>query len=74
MASQQIDQFDTPSDGGDADAQPYIGVMFECCNVYTRVYRRPHQLHYSVRCPRCLRVMRVRVGPDGTNTRIFRAR
>ncbi|MCA9243506.1 MAG: hypothetical protein KDA32_06100 [Phycisphaerales bacterium] len=55
--------------------RPYIGVMFECCGVYQRVYRRPDQLEYRGRCPRCLRLVNVRVDPSsGSNERIFRAR
>ena len=51
----------------------YIGVHFECCGVYTRIYRRANQDAYLGRCPHCLRPVRVRVGRGGTNARIFRA-
>lgn len=61
------------SDRGEA-RRPYIGVYFECCGVYLRIYRRPEQREYSGRCPRCLREVRVRVGPQGTTARMFRAR
>ena len=54
-------------------ARPYIGVLFECCAVYARVYRQPEDRVYSGRCPKCLRMLRVRVGRDGVSTRIFRA-
>lgn len=59
---------------GAAAGRPYIGVLFECCRVYARIYRRPQDDHYIGRCPRCLRLLRVRVGPDGTPTRFLRAR
>ena len=52
----------------------YLGVRFECCRVYTRVYRRPGQMYYDVRCPKCLRNTRVRVAADGTSQRFFTAR
>lgn len=58
---------------GKGEARPYIGILFECCGVYARVYRRPAQRCYSGRCPKCLRTIHVRVGPDGTSTRLFRA-
>ncbi len=51
----------------------YIGILFDCCGVYVRVYRRPDQNSYTGRCPNCLRQVKVRVGPDGTDTRMFRA-
>jgi hypothetical protein len=54
--------------------RPYIGMFFECCHVYTRVYRRPGETCYIARCPRCLRSTRIQVAPDGTNTRFLRAR
>ncbi len=59
---------------GAGAGRPYIGVLFECCRIYARIYRRPHDDHYIGRCPRCLRVLRVRVGPDGTPARFLRAR
>jgi hypothetical protein len=53
--------------------RPWIGILFECCGVYARVYRRPDQPYYSGRCPKCLRTMRIQVGEDGTPARQFRA-
>ena len=52
----------------------YIGVHFECCGVYARIYRQPNGMCYFGRCPRCLRAVMVRVGPHGTSARLFRAR
>ena len=54
--------------------RPYIGIHFECCNVYTRLYRKPEQTEYNGRCPNCLRTVRVKVSPTGSNTRMLRAR
>ena len=51
--------------------RPYIGVHFECCGVYTRVYRRPSEMQYICRCPRCLRAVTVKVGAEGTSDRFF---
>ncbi|MBI4577760.1 MAG: hypothetical protein HY722_15975 [Planctomycetes bacterium] len=53
---------------------PYIGIHFDCCGVYQRIYRQPGQTAYVGWCPRCLRRVRVRVGPGGVDQRIFEAR
>lgn len=64
------DSGDQPGAGG---SRRWIGMHFECCGVYTRIYRNPGGTAYEGRCPRCLRRARVTVGPGGTDVRIFRA-
>jgi hypothetical protein len=64
-----------PSPAPDSPSRrPYVCIYFECCGVYTRVYRRPEENSYHARCPRCLRPVTLRVGPDGTSARFFTAR
>ncbi|MCG3131687.1 MAG: hypothetical protein FLDDKLPJ_02492 [Phycisphaerae bacterium] len=50
---------------------PWIGVRFDCCGVYQRVYRNPEGTAYVGRCPRCGREARARVGPSGVSARFF---
>lgn len=73
-----IDIYDqSPTDssrGGAIDHRPYVGIHFECCGVYARIYRDPGAMRYAGRCPKCLRELTLRVGPGGTSSRIFRAR
>lgn len=42
-------------------SKPYIGVLFECCGVYSRIYREHHEMRYEGRCPKCLKALSVQV-------------
>ena len=68
-----IDGLDEPADGGAASVaqRRWIGVRFDCCGVYQRLYKSRNGRAYRGRCPRCLRTVRVRVGPGGTDARFF---
>ncbi|MEM1214020.1 MAG: hypothetical protein AAGI68_17180 [Planctomycetota bacterium] len=53
--------------------RPWIAVTFECCSVYTRVYRNRQGTAYEGRCPKCGSPVKAAIGPGGTATRFFRA-
>lgn len=51
----------------------FLGVMFNCCNAYGRLYKNKDGTAYVGRCPRCLRSLKVPIGEGGTNRRFFNA-
>ena len=65
---------DSPKPGGGArTGRPWVGIRFDCCGVYTRIYRNADSTAYEGRCPRCRRKATLRVGPGGTSSRFFTA-
>ncbi|MBF0530153.1 MAG: hypothetical protein HQK55_12960 [Deltaproteobacteria bacterium] len=50
----------------------FLGIKFNCCNVYYRIYVNRQGTHYEGRCPKCGQPVKVRIDPTaGTNTRFF---
>ena len=54
--------------------RPWLMVYWECCHTYSRVYRNQEGTMYIGHCPKCLKRVRAKVGPDGTSKRLFRAK
>lgn len=51
----------------------WLGIMFECCSVYARLYPNKSSTAYEGPCPRCHRRIKIPIGPGGTDNRFFRA-
>jgi len=53
--------------------RPYIGMLFKCCNVYTRVYLNKGGTAYTGFCPKCAKKSVVKVGSGGKKIRFWTA-
>ncbi len=53
--------------------KPYLGIMFECCHVYARIYQNKAGTHYVGHCPKCMRNIKIKIGEGGTGNRFFKA-
>jgi len=51
--------------------RPFLGVVFKCCNVYSRIYLNKQQTAFVGWCPRCAKPIRIKVSPDGIDSRFF---
>ena len=56
-----------------AEKRPFVGITFECCRVYQRVYMNEEGTAYEGACPKCGRRATIKIDPKGTNCRFFRA-
>ena len=79
LISSMKDDFFPPSQAQDEvrpgrSRQPrqFVGVMFECCDAYGRLYPNRQRSAFVGRCPRCYRMVTVPVSDDGADTRFFR--
>lgn len=75
MTSEPIELSSVSSDDAEARAaRKFIGVKFECCASYARIYINREETAYVGNCPRCAKQVRLRIGPDGTDARFFTVR
>ncbi len=49
----------------------FLSILFNCCNAYGRLYMNDEKTHYQGRCPSCGARTRARIGPGGTDKRLF---
>ncbi|HPU05364.1 MAG TPA: hypothetical protein PLO20_02430 [Thermogutta sp.] len=73
---ERIDLTSAPDCGSDVrrgKGRPYLGILFRCCGIYLRIYLNRDGTAFEGRCPRCLRVVRIGVSPNGSDDRFFSA-
>lgn len=55
------------------DSRRWLGIQFDCCGAYSRIYRNASGSAYVGWCPQCARKVNVPIGPGGTDDRFFTA-
>lgn len=53
------------------EKKPFVGIYFNCCNLYGRIYKNKTGTAYEGLCPGCGGKVVVPIGEKGTNLRIF---
>lgn len=75
MAGDHLDLTSDPHSGKPSNNQRkdprYLGIRFDCCKIYVRIYLNRDGTAYEGRCPRCLRPVRFIVGAGGSDARFF---
>jgi len=59
------------SAGSDSGVNPFLGVHFACCDVYSRVYANQQRSAYVGHCPHCAKRVQFQVGAGGSESRFF---
>ena len=54
-----------------AKGRAFVGITFECCSVYRRIYLNADQSAFAGACPKCGKPVRIRVGPGGSKSRFW---
>lgn len=53
--------------------RPFLGIMFQCCKVYQRIYLNRAETAFVGWCPRCKKKVEVKVSKDGSRSKFFTA-
>lgn len=68
-------EYGQPKQKADAERKPrpFLGVKFDCCSIYSRIYQNKDATHYIGNCPKCAKQIRIRIGHGGSSNRFFTA-
>jgi hypothetical protein len=53
--------------------RPFIGINFQCCRVYARIYLNVAGTAFVGWCPKCAKKAEIKVSSEGSDTRFFTA-
>jgi hypothetical protein len=51
--------------------RPFIGIVFKCCRIYSRIYLNKKGDAFVGWCPKCSAKMEVLVSPVGSSSKFF---
>lgn len=54
------------------EQKKFLGILFDCCGIYGRIYQNKEGTAYVGHCPKCMRSVKVKIGEGGTGQRFFR--
>jgi hypothetical protein len=55
------------------EKRKFLGIKFDCCGVYNRIYVNKEGTAYTGFCPKCYKKISIKVGEGGTDNRFFTA-
>jgi len=50
----------------------FVGIIFDCCNVYQRIYMNKSKTSYVGYCPRCCKKVEFKISPYGSKDRFYK--
>ncbi len=53
--------------------RPFLGIIFDCCRVYQRIYLNRKGDAFVGFCPKCGKKVEIKISPHGSSDRFFRA-
>ena len=54
-------------------SRQFLGIVFKCCNIYSRIHLNKNRTAFVGWCPKCAKPARVKVSPTGSKSRFFSA-
>ena len=58
-------------DNKERTTRPYVGITWDCCHVYSRVYLNKKGTAYVGWCPKCGKRVQMNLSPTGSKSRFF---